>query len=96
MIGATLVFSPLASQAAVAYTGTAATSAAIGAQTTVVRVVCSSDAFLAFSTAGTAATTSGIFMPAGKVEYFRVQTGVKISAVQNSAGGNMYVTEMDL
>lgn len=76
----------------VAYTGTAGTvTNGAGAQVSIVRVVASSDAFISFSGD---ATTSDVFMAAGIPEYFVVTPGQKVSAIQSSAGGNLYVTEM--
>lgn len=78
----------------VAYTGTAGTIAnAISAQVQVVRVWCSTLAYIAIGSAPTA-TTSGIPMPANTPEYFIVPPGSKISAIQDASGGNLHVTEM--
>lgn len=79
----------------VAYTATAGTiTNPVGANTTVVRVYCTSDAHIAFGAAPTA-TTNDTPIAADAPEYFRVTPGVdKISAVQQSAGGSLYVTEM--
>ena len=84
---------PGTSQAAVAYTGTAGNSAAIGSQTHKVRVVVTSDAFVAIGS-GATATTSSMFVPANRPEYFLCRPGERVSAVQVSAGGNLYVTEL--
>ena len=78
----------------VAYTGTAGTiSNAFGEGVTKVRVVTTSAAFIAFGQAPTA-TTSGAYMPAESAEYFTVRPGEKVSAIQLSAGGTLYVTEI--
>lgn len=78
----------------VAYTGTAAASAVFGAGVSIVRVVCTTDACIKFAASPTA-TTSDIFMPANHVEYFGVpEDGTyKVSAIQISSGGDMYVSE---
>jgi hypothetical protein len=76
-----------------AYTGTAAASAAVGAGVSIVRVVCTTNACIAFGTAPTA-TTSDIYMAAGVPEYFAIPEGssYKVSAVRIADSGDMYVT----
>jgi len=77
-----------------AYTGTAGTiTNGVGAQTYVVRVWCSTAAYIAFGASPTA-TTSDIPVPANTPEYFIVTPGQKVSAIQQSSGGNLHVTEM--
>ncbi len=77
-----------------AYTGTAGViDNAIGAGTNVVRVFCTTAAYIAFGTAPTA-TTSDIPVPANTPEYFLISPGHKVSAVQSASGGNLHVTEM--
>ena len=89
-----VVYTPVTVQT-VAYTGTAAASAAIGAQITVVRVISTTDCWLFFTAAGTAATNAnGIFLPGMSVEYFRVPTSTKVSAVRDATSGSLYLTEM--
>lgn len=79
----------------VAYTGTAGTiTNATGAGIQVIRVVLTTAGHIAITTAGTAATTSDIYMPAGIPEYFVVPASVKVSAIQVASGGNLHVTEM--
>ena len=78
----------------VAYTGTAGTVAtAFGAQTRRVRVVTTTAAFVSFGSSPTA-TTSDIYLPADTPEFFHVAPSSKVSAIQLSAGGTVYVTEM--
>lgn len=78
----------------VAYTGTAGTIAnAIGSGVQVIRVWVSTAGYIAIGASPTA-TTSDIPMPAGTPEYFIVPPGAKVSAIQASSGGNLYVTEM--
>ena len=77
-----------------AYTGTAGViDNAISNGITVVRVWLSTAGFIAIGAAPTA-TTSDIPMPANTPEYFIVPPGSKVSAVQSSSGGNLFVTEM--
>jgi|694.fasta_scaffold57624_7 hypothetical protein len=82
----------LGASQAVAYTGTAAASNAFNAQTSVVRVVATTDCFISTG-ANPTATTSSAYLPAGTVEYIRVNPQDKISAVRRSADGTLYVTE---
>jgi hypothetical protein len=78
----------------VAYTGTAGVvSNGVSDGVFQVRVNCSTDAYIAFGAAPTA-TTSDIFMAAGRPEYFTVSPGQKVSAVQASSGGTLSVSEM--
>lgn len=78
----------------VAYTATAGTiSNAVGTNTTVVRVYVTSDAHIAIGSDPTA-DTDDMPMLADAPEYFKVNQGDKVSAVQQSAGGDLYVTEM--
>jgi len=77
----------------VAFTATAGTIAnPIGSMTNVVRVVASSAAFIRVDNNPTA-TTSDAYIAAGIPEYIICTPGQKVSAVQVSAGGNLYVTE---
>jgi hypothetical protein len=86
-------FKPGISQS-VAYTDTAGTiTNAISAQVQVVRVWCSTAAYIAIGSAPTA-TASDIPVPANTPEYFIVPPGSKVSAIQSADGGNLHVTEM--
>ena len=76
----------------VAYTGTAGQSVAVPANIHDVRIVCTSNAWIAIGANPTAtAADNSLYMPAGVVEYFHISPGEKISAVQDSAGGNLVV-----
>ena len=76
------------------FTGTAGTiSNAVNSS--IVRVVCTSAAYVAIGSAPTA-DANDMYVAADQPEYFRVIPGSdKVSAVQVSAGGDLYVTEMD-
>jgi hypothetical protein len=77
----------------VAYTGTAGTIAnviATGVQK--VRVVVTTAAYVKIGSSPTAATTD-VYMAADSPEYFTINSGEKVSAVQVSAGGTLHVTE---
>lgn len=80
----------------IAYTATAAASAAFGTETFILRIVCTSNAWYAIGQAPVATTSSGggTYLPLGIIEYIRVAPGEKISFVQDSAGGNASITEM--
>lgn len=77
----------------VAFTGTAGTSAAVGAQTTQVRIVLTSAGYIKFG-ANPTATNADIYVPANWPEVWEITPGHKVSAVQDSAGGNLHVTEL--
>ena len=78
----------------VAYTGTAGTiTNAVGTQTYKVRVVVTTAAFIKIDNAPTA-TTSDTYLPDDSPEYFTITPGQKVSAIQLSAGGTLYVTEI--
>lgn len=72
---------------------TAATASALAETTRVIRVAVSTACHIAIADAPTA-TTSTHYMPAGCVEYFRVEGGEKVAFIQSSASGIATVTEM--
>ena len=72
----------------------AAISTAFASATRIVRIVATEDVNIKFGSAPTA-TTSDPFIPANQVEYFKVTSGEKVAAIQNSAAGTCYVTEME-
>lgn len=77
-----------------AYTGTAGViDDPISDGITIIRVWLTTAGFIAIGASPTA-TTSDIPMPANTPEYFVVPPGSKVSAVQSSSGGNLFVTEM--
>lgn len=77
-----------------AYTGTAGTiDNAISDGVNVIRVWLSTAGYIAIGKSPTA-TTADIPMPANTPEYFIVPMGSKVSAIQASSGGSVYVTEM--
>lgn len=78
----------------VAYTGTAGTIAnGVALGTMKVRVCTTTDAFIKISNAPTA-TTSDVPMFAGLPEYFTINQGEKVSAIQSTASGTLTVVEM--
>lgn len=78
----------------VAYTGTAGTIAnPLPANCNVVRVLSTTDCFIEITLSGQAAVAdTGLYLPAGMPEYFECESGAKVSAIQVSAGGTIYVT----
>lgn len=76
----------------VAYTETAGTTAAISTLANVVRVVATTDCFIKIGTNPTAVADDDCYLPALVPEYFACPEGAKVSAVQVSAGGTLYVT----
>lgn len=84
----------LGTHQSVAYTGTAGTiTNAFAAGTYKVRVAVTSAAYVKVGNSPTA-TSSDVYMPADAVEYFTVLPGMKVSAIQVSAGGTLHVTEV--
>jgi len=85
-----------ATHQSVAYTGTAGTIAN-GVSTGVykVRIVVTTAAYIKVSSAGTAATSSDVYMAADSPEYVTVYPGQKVSAIQVSASGTLHVTECE-
>ena len=78
----------------VAYTGTAGTIAnVVGPQTYKVRVLVTTDAYIKIDKSPTA-TTADVYLPALQAEYFTLTPGMKVSAIQVSAGGTLHVTEL--
>jgi hypothetical protein len=79
----------------VAYTGTsAAITNSVSAQTYKVRVLCSSDAFVRIGDGTPTATTADAYVPALAAEYFTCTPGQKVAAVQVTAAGTLYVSEL--
>lgn len=77
----------------VSYTGTAGTTAAVSANANVVRVVATTDCFIEITAAGTAAVANtGLYLPAFIPEYFACPPSAKVSAIQSTAAGSIYVT----
>lgn len=77
----------------VAYTETAGTTAAVDSNANAVRVISTTDCFIEITAAGTAAVAdTGLYLPALTPEYFACPPSAKVSAIQVSAGGTIYVT----
>jgi hypothetical protein len=67
-------------------------SNAFGGATQIVRLYCTEDVYLAFGPTPEA-TNQSLFLPAETIEYFGVAPGEKLSALQATAGGTLYITE---
>ena len=76
----------------VAYTGTAGTTAELNANTQWVRVVSTTDCFIEIGISPTAVANTGLYLIAYTPEYFACPRRGKVSAIQVSAGGSIYVT----
>lgn len=71
-----------------------AQSAALGTNTSVVRLLCTQDCFVLIGQNPTALTNGTcMFLPAGIVEHVAVGGGLKIAAIKSSTAGNLYITE---
>jgi hypothetical protein len=76
----------------VAYTGTAGTTSALPADTGTVRIVSTTDCFIEIGLNPTAVANTGLYLVANTPEYFEAQPNSKVSAIQASSGGSIYVT----
>lgn len=82
----------LANTQILAFTGTAANSNLFTSN--IVRLYSTEDVHIA-SGNNAVATTSDAILPQGVIEYFEVpHSGHRFSALQVSAGGSLYITEM--
>lgn len=76
-------------------TGAAAvSSAAFGAQTYAVRVVCTAACHIAFGPAPVATANDAYLAPGVRGEFIGVTPGEKLSVIQDTASGKLYVTEL--
>jgi len=73
----------------IAYTGTPTTSAAVGPQTNRVRLVATTAALVSIGDA------TNLYLPANWPEVFLVSGGQSLTVAQVSAGGNLYLTELE-
>jgi len=71
------------------YTGTPATSAAIGPQTNRVRLVATTAALVSIGDA------TNLYLAANFPEVFLVSGGQALTVAQVSAAGNLYLTELE-
>lgn len=71
------------------YTGTPATSAAVGAHTNQIRLVATTAALVAIGDA------TNLYLAPNFPEVYVVSGGQTLSVAQVSAGGNLYLTELE-
>lgn len=84
---------PSASQS-ISTSGASTQSTQFSGTTTIIRIFCTQDTFIAFGSNPTANTSgSSLFMPGGIVEYFGVTPSTKIAVIQSSMSGTVYCTE---
>lgn len=58
-----------------------------------IRVVSTTDCFIALGPVGTVATTASVFLPASTPEYFWVNPGDIVAVIQSTASGTLNVCE---
>ena len=84
----------LGAHQSVAFTGTAGTiTNPMSAGVHKCRVVATSACYIRIGSSPTA-TVSDPYLPANVVEYFTINPGEQVSAIQVSAGGSLSVTEI--
>lgn len=77
----------------VSFTGTSAQCTnPFAANVSILRVFADQDCYLAFGVNPTADST-GLFLPAGMIEYFGINPGDKVAAIQKSSAGTLYIME---
>lgn len=84
---------PLRTQTPLAF-DTSAASAAFGSDCWLVRLHATEDCHILFTAAGTASTTSEMFLPGDQTEYFDVMPGQKVTAIKATTAGTLHITEM--
>lgn len=67
-------------------------STAFGINVTLIRVFSTEDCFLVFAPTPTA-SSAGLFLPGGIVDYIGVKPGYKVAAIKASIAGLLYITE---
>jgi hypothetical protein len=66
-----------------------------GIDEVLVRLAATTDCWVAFGAAPTAVVGTGVFLPAGLVEVWRMNKGDKVAAVQDSEGGTLSVVLLE-
>lgn len=84
---------PSTTQSVATGAASAAITNPVGDHIQVVRLVATAACHVAFGDAP-AATASDMYLPADEPEYFTIHPGQKVAAIQDSAAGVLYVTEM--
>jgi hypothetical protein len=78
----------------VTVSGASAQSAPFIQGARLVRLVSTTDCYVAFGTNPTAVATS-VLLPAGQPEYFAVKPGWRVAAIQATAGGTLNIAECE-
>lgn len=75
--------------------GSSQQSNSVSDQTSIVRLFCTKDCFIAIGPNPVVDTsgTTGAFLPGGIIEYFGINPKDKIAVIQVSASGTLYITE---
>lgn len=97
MAGAVMaqVFTPIASQQVTFTDSASGTSTATGTQTYAVRLVCTTDCLIDFSTPVTLETvTTLMFLPANVPMTFILSPNRQIAVTEASTAGTLYITEL--
>ena len=76
----------------VAYTGTAGTTTALPSTTGTVRLLSTTDCFVEIGLSPTAVADTGLYLRGYVPEYFEAGPNSKVSAIQVSSAGTIYVT----
>lgn len=76
----------------IALTSSSVQSSAFAATTSIIRLFATKDCFLIFG-ANPTATTAGVFIPGGIIQFLGVVPGQKLAAIESIADGSLYVTE---
>lgn len=71
---------------------TSTQSPAVAQQTSIIRLFCTKDCFIAIGQ-DPVATTSSMFLPGGIIEYYGSNPGDKVAVLQVSISGILYMTE---
>jgi|TARA_R110000824_G_scaffold140275_2_gene306035 hypothetical protein len=90
-----MLYRPAGVTQAITTSGTSAqTASAISEQVYVASITASEDAYIVFGTNPTATSANGIFLLKDWPTDFSVRPGEKVAAIQVSAGGTVYVSEL--
>jgi len=75
------------------YTATAGVTSNVSVACQKVRLMSTTDCFFVIGNSTTATTANGAYLPGLRPEYFSIRPGQQISALQVTAGGNMFIAE---
>ena len=92
-----VTFFPAGNAQNVTYSSSSKASDQIGAYTDVVRMVCSTDCYVAFAVSGQSAVandSTGIFLPANVPEYMRISKSATVYVVRDTSDGTINILEV--